>query len=128
MFMMITALAIFVVLYAVISFELLNKTVVALFGASLFLVLRILGEEAAFSVIDWNVIFLLVSMMIIVGITKKTGFFQYVAIRAAKAANGSPVAFLILLSLICAVFSAFLDNVTTVLIIVPVTILISVEL
>lgn len=128
MSMMIVALIIFAVLYIIISFEIINKTVVALFGASIFLVLKIIGAEEAYSAIDWNVIFLLISMMIIVGITKRTGFFQYVAIRAAKSVRGEPVAILILLSLICAVFSALLDNVTTVLIIVPVTILIAVEL
>lgn len=128
MSMMIVALIIFAVLYLIISFEVINKTVVALFGASIFLVLKIIGAEEAYSIIDWNVIFLLISMMIIVGITKRTGFFQYVAIRAAKSVKGEPVAILILLSVICAVFSALLDNVTTVLIIVPVTILIAVEL
>ena len=128
MSMMFIALAIFLVLYIIISTELINKTVVALFGASIFLVLHIIGEEEAFHHIDWNVIFLLVSMMIIVGITKNTGLFQFIAIKAAKFAKGEPVTILILLSLICAVFSALLDNVTTVLIIVPVTILITVEL
>ncbi len=128
MSMMFIALAIFFVLYIIISTEMINKTVIALFGASIFLVLHIIGEEEAFHHIDWNVIFLLVSMMIIVGITKNTGLFQYIAIKAAKFAKGEPVTILILLSLICAVFSAMLDNVTTVLIIVPVTILIAVEL
>lgn len=126
--MMFIALAIFFVLYIFISAEILNKTVVALFGASIFLILKIIGEEEAFRVIDWNVIFLLVSMMIIVGITKTTGLFQFVAIKAAKFAKGEPLRILIFLSLICALFSALLDNVTTVLIIVPVTILIAVEL
>lgn len=128
MTMMFVALGIFIVLYLIISFELINKTVIALFGASLFLVLKVIGEEEAFRVIDWNVIFLLISMMIIVGITRKTGLFQYVAIKAAKLAKGEPVVILIFLIMITAVFSAFLDNVTTVLIIVPVTILIAVEL
>ena len=128
MTMMFVALGIFIVLYLIISFELINKTVIALFGASLFLVLKVIGEEEAFRVIDWNVIFLLISMMIIVGITRKTDLFQYVAIKAAKLAKGEPVVILIFLIMITAVFSAFLDNVTTVLIIVPVTILIAVEL
>ena len=125
---MIIALVIFIVLYLIISFELINKTVVALFGAALFMVLRIIGEEEAFRVIDWNVIFLLVSMMIIVGITKNTGLFQYVAIKAAKIAKGEPIIILIFLIIITALFSAFLDNVTTVLIIIPVTMLIAIEL
>ena len=113
MTMMFVALGIFIVLYLIISFELINKTVIALFGASLFLVLKVIGEEEAFRVIDWNVIFLLISMMIIVGITRKTGLFQYVAIKAAKLAKGEPVVILIFLIMITAVFSAFLVNVTT---------------
>ncbi|MCQ2604291.1 MAG: ArsB/NhaD family transporter [Spirochaetia bacterium] len=123
-----TALIIFAVIYIFISTEWLNKTVVALFGASVYMILRIIDSEAAYAVIDWNVIFLLISMMIIVSITKDTGIFQYVAVKAAKMVKGEPLKILILLSLITAVFSSFLDNVTTVLIIAPVTILIAVEL
>ena len=67
-------------------------------------------------------------MMIIVGITRKTGLFQYLAIKAAKAVKGDPIKILILLSLLTALFSALLDNVTTVLILTPVSILIAVEL
>lgn len=120
--------AIFLVVYIFISTELMNKTIVALFGAAIYLVLRIIDSDVAYGIIDWNVIFLLVSMMIIVGITKETGIFQYVAVKAAKAVKGEPVKILIMLSVITAVFSAFLDNVTTVLIIAPITILIAVEL
>ena len=121
-------LGLFVTIYVFISAELVNKTIISLLGASLFIVFQIIGTNKAFSVIDWNVIFLLISMMIIVGITKKTGVFQYVAIKAAKFAKGEPLAILVLMSLITALFSALLDNVTTVLIIAPVTILIAVEL
>ncbi len=123
-----TGVILFVTVYIVISTELLNKTVIAMLGASIFMGVGLISEESAFQAIDWNVIFLLVSMMIIVGITKQTGLFQYAAIRTAKAARGNPVRILISLSLITAVFSAFLDNVTTVLIMTPVTILIAVEL
>jgi Na+/H+ antiporter NhaD/arsenite permease-like protein len=87
-----------------------------------------IDTEKAYQVIDWNVIFLLISMMIIVGITKKTGIFQYVAIKTAKLAKGDPMTIMILMGLITAVFSALLDNVTTVLILTPVTILIAVVL
>lgn len=128
MSLILISVAIFLVVYIFISTELMNKTIVALFGASVYLVLRIIDSEVAYGIIDWNVIFLLVSMMIIVGITKETGIFQYVAVKAAKAVKGEPVKILIMLSLITAVFSAFLDNVTTVLIIAPITILIAVEL
>lgn len=121
-------LGLFITIYVFISAELVNKTIISLLGASLFIVFQIIDTNKAFSVIDWNVIFLLISMMIIVGITKKTGVFQYVAIKAAKFAKGEPKAILVLLSLITALFSAFLDNVTTVLIITPVTMLIAVEL
>jgi len=121
-------LGLFITIYVFISAELVNKTIISLLGASLFIVFQIIDTNKAFSVIDWNVIFLLISMMIIVGITKKTGVFQYVAIKAAKFAKGDPMAILVLLSLITALFSAFLDNVTTVLIIAPVTMLIAVEL
>lgn len=122
------ALGLFFGAYIIISTELVNKTVVALLGGAIFIMIHVLGQEEAFRAIDWNVIFLLVSMMVIVGITRTTGLFQYVAIKTAKAARGSPMRILILLSLITAVFSAFLDNVTTILILTPVTILIAVEL
>lgn len=128
MSLIIVSAAIFLVVYIFISTELMNKTIVALFGAAVYLVLRIIDSDVAYGIIDWNVIFLLVSMMIIVGITKETGVFQYVAVKAAKAVKGEPVKILIMLSVITAVFSAFLDNVTTVLIIAPITILIAVEL
>ncbi len=123
-----TALGIFVLVYIIISFELVNKTVIALLGAMVFIALHIIGQEDAFQSIDWNVIFLLISMMVIVGITKSTGLFQYVAIKTAKAAKGDPIRILVALSGVTALFSAFLDNVTTILIIAPVTILIAVEL
>jgi len=110
------------------STEILNKTVIVIIGAAIYIIFGILDQEKAFKEIDWNVIFLLISMMIIVGITKRTGLFQFVAIKAAKFAKGDPIKILILLSLLTAIFSAFLDNVTTVLILTPVSILIAVEL
>jgi Na+/H+ antiporter NhaD/arsenite permease-like protein len=122
------ALAIFVGAYVFIATEMVNKTVVALLGGAVFVMIGAIGQEEAFRVIDWNVIFLLVSMMVIVNITRTTGLFQYVAIKTAKAARGNPVKILILLSVVTGLFSAFLDNVTTILILTPVTILIAVEL
>lgn len=126
--MMWIALGLFVVVYIAISTEKINKTILALFGAALFAVFHFLEGERIFASVDWNVIFLLVSMMIIVAITKQTGIFQYVAIRMAKVARGNPMTIMILLSAVTALFSAFLDNVTTVLILVPVAILIAQEL
>lgn len=122
------ALAAFLGSYVAISTEVINKTIVALLGASLYMTLGILKGTEAFGFIDWNVIFLLVSMMIIVNISRHTGMFQYLAIRMAKLARGEPILILVLLAVVTALVSAFLDNVTTILITAPVTILIAVEL
>ncbi len=124
----IIGLTLFILMYLFITFEIMNKTLIALLGASIFLAFSFIHQEKAFDMIDWNVIFLLISMMIIVGITKDTGIFQFVAIKLAKFAKGNGFLILVLLSLVTAVFSAFLDNVTTVLILTPMTILIAVEL
>ncbi len=121
-------LVVFGAVYVAITTEIVNKTAAALLGAMLMVFLGIIDQETAYKDVDWNVIFLLVGMMIIVGVTKKTGLFQFIAIKVAKAAHGEPIIILVLLSLVTAVFSAFLDNVTTVLIIVPITFLIAVEL
>jgi Na+/H+ antiporter NhaD/arsenite permease-like protein len=122
------ALTLFLIVYVIISTEKINKIIIALLGGGIFITLGIIGQETAFHVIDWNVIFLLISMMIIINITKTTGLFQYVAIKTAKAVQGNPLKIIVLLTIITAVFSAFLDNVTTMLILSPVTILIAVEL
>lgn len=122
------ALVVFFGVYVALTTEVVNKTAAALLGAVLMVILGIIGQERAYEHIDWNVIFLLIGMMIIMNITKRTGLFQYVAIKVAKFARGEPLSILVLLSLITALFSAFLDNVTTVLIIIPITILIAVEL
>ena len=115
------AIAIFAVTYALIISEKIHRTVVAMLGAALVLVLGIVSQETAIHHIDFNTLGLLIGMMIIVGVTAETGVFKYIAVWAAKRAKGEPVRILIALSLITAVGSAFLDNVTTVLLIVPVT-------
>ncbi len=125
---LIAVLAIFAGVYFAITTELVNKTAAALLGAMLVVLLKVMDQESAFRAIDWNVIFLLIGMMIITGVAKRTGLFQWIAIKAAKLARGEPVAVLLLLSVVTAVISAFLDNVTTVLIVVPIAILIAVEL
>ncbi len=126
------ATAIFFVAYALIISEKVHKTKVALFGAALVLITKVLLQEEAFYDgdlgIDWNVIFLLISMMIIINIMTKTGVFQYVAIKCAKVAKGEPFRIMILFAVITAVGSAFLDNVTTVLLLAPVTLLIAEQL
>lgn len=116
------AIAIFLVTYAFIITEKINRAIVALLGAALMIVFGVVDLEKAFSHhIEWGTITLLIGMMILVNITSKSGVFQYAAIKAAKIAKGNPINVLIILSLLTALGSAFLDNVTTVLLIVPVT-------
>lgn len=124
----IIAIIIFLGIYVSISFEFVNKTIAVLIGASTYLLFHVLNQEAAFAMIDWNVIFLLIGMMIIVGITKQSGLFEFIAIHTAKKAKGDPIVIMLAMMGITAVLSAFLDNVTTILIITPVSILIAVEL
>ena len=122
------AVTVFVVAYLLIATERVHKTVAALAGAGIVLALGVVGSDHAFysheTGIDWDVIFLLLGMMIIVGVLRRTGVFEYTAIWAAKRAKGSPLRVLVLLVLITAIASAFLDNVTTVLLIAPVTLLV----
>lgn len=116
------AVTIFLIVYAFIITEKIHRSVIAMLGASAILLLGILDTKQAFyHHIDWETITLLIGMMILVGIINTTGVFQYLAVRAAKLAKGQPIRILILLSLLTAGLSAFLDNVTTVLLIVPVT-------
>ena len=126
------ATCIFLVCYAAIVSEKIHKTKVALVGAALTLVLKVLTQDDAFHSVDlgvdWNVIFLLISMMIMVNIMSKTGVFQYIAIKAAKLGRGNPFSIMVIFAVITAVASAFLDNVTTVLLLAPVTLLIADEL
>ncbi|EQB96220.1 MULTISPECIES: ArsB/NhaD family transporter [Geobacillus] len=116
------AIAVFLVVYAIIISEKIHRAVIALLGAALMVIFGIVDIEKAFTHhIEWGTITLLIGMMILVGITSKSGFFQYMAIKAAKLAKGRPVRILIMLSLLAGLLSAFLDNVTTVLLVVPVT-------
>ncbi|EJQ02095.1 ArsB/NhaD family transporter [Bacillus paranthracis] len=116
------AIAVFLVTYGFIISEKLNRAVIALFGAAIMIIFEIVDLHTAFtSHIQWETITLLIGMMILVHITSQSGVFEFVAIKAAKAAGGKPIRILLLLSLLTAVGSAFLDNVTTVLLIVPVT-------
>ncbi|MBR1396844.1 MAG: ArsB/NhaD family transporter [Selenomonadaceae bacterium] len=119
--MEIAAGIIFVVMYAVIVSEKIHRTVAAMIGAVLMMLLGIIGQEVAIHHIDFNTLGLLTGMMILVGVTSHTGLFDFVAIWAAKKANAEPKKILTYLGIITAVFSAFLDNVTTVLLMVPVT-------
>jgi len=118
----ILALAIFLITYAMIIAEKIHRTIVAMLGGLLVVALGIVSVDSAIAHhIDFNTLGLLIGMMIIVSVTAKTGLFSYIAVVAAKKAKGEPVKILIALSVVTAVASAFLDNVTTVLLIVPVT-------
>ncbi|MBP2653988.1 MAG: Citrate transporter [Firmicutes bacterium] len=124
----ILSITIFLVVYAVIISEKIHRTIIALFGGILMIVLGVVSQERAIHYIDFNTLGLLVGMMIIVGITAETGLFRYLAIWSAKKVNGNPVKLFFVLSILTAVLSAFLDNVTTVLLTVPVTVSITKQL
>jgi Na+/H+ antiporter NhaD/arsenite permease-like protein len=120
------AVALFVLVLVFIGSELANRTVVALIGAILVIAFGVVEQsEAASELVDWNTIGLLAGMMIIVAILNKTGLFEYLAIRSVQLGKARPGRILILLSLVTAFLSAFLDNVTTVILMVPVTFLIA---
>lgn len=118
---MVLALTVFLLTYALIISEKMHRAVAALLGGMFLIVAGVLSQEKAVGHVDWNTLGLLIGMMIIVGITRMSGVFQYLAIKAAKKAKGEPVYILVALATVTAVLSAFLDNVTTVLLLVPVT-------
>jgi Na+/H+ antiporter NhaD/arsenite permease-like protein len=126
--MMYYAIAVFVVAYAFIISERFNQTKVALMGAGLMICLPVTDSPDVFysqdNGIDWDVIFLMLGMMMIVSILRQNGVFEYVAIWAVKRANGSPVRIMLLLMLVMALASAVLTNVVSVLLIAPVTLLV----
>ena len=107
--------------YAVIMSEKVNRAIVALVGSGLMIVVGVLDQDEAIKGIDWNTIGLLTGMMILVSISRRSGMFQYLAIWSAQAAKAHPAGILFILQITTAVLSAFLDNVTTVLLVVPVT-------
>ncbi len=116
------SIIIFVGVYALIIWDKFDRAVVALSGAMLMVLLRVLNQDEAFAAIDYNTIGLLVAMMIIVMIMRRTGIFEYLGIRMVKASKANPFWLLILLSITTGVLSAFLDNVTTILLILPIAI------
>ena len=115
------AIVIFVAAYALIISEKVHRTIVGLFGAMLMILFGILDQETAVHHVDFNTIGLLMGMMIIVNITSETGLFNFLAIWAAQKVKAQPIALLVVLSSITMVCSALLDNVTTVLLTVPIT-------
>ena len=113
---------VFLVVYAAITFELVNKAAAALAGVGVLVVLRVTTEHHAVGYVDFETLMLLTGMMILVSLIKKSGFFTIVSVKIAEITKGSPVKILVLFSVVTALMSAFLDNVTTVLIIIPIII------
>lgn len=119
---------VFVLTYALIASERVHKTIAALAGGLVMVLVGIISQEEAFEHVDFNVIFLLAGMMILAGIIRKTGVFGWLAIRAARLAGGDPYRILVVLCVITAAASALLDNVTTVVLVGPITLFLAARL
>lgn len=119
---------IFLITYALIVTERVHRTLAALLGGLAMILLGVLPQELAFHAVDWNVIFLLAGMMSIANVLRETGLFQWVAVQAVKLGRGDPYRILILLALVTALASALLDNVTIVVLVVPVTLFVAASL
>ena len=115
-------IVVFLIVYVAITLELVNKAVSALLGVMVLLMLHVVPEHEAAALIDFETIMLLLGMMSIVAVLRKSGLFSIISVKIASLTKGSPVKILILFSIVTAVLSAFLDNVTTVLIIIPIII------
>ncbi len=120
--------AIFVVAYALIALERFDRTLIALLAGFSVIAIGIIDQHEAFAAIDLNVIFLLAGMMVIASTLARTGFFEWLAIRSVRLSRGEPLRLLLVLSVVTAVLSAFLDNVTTVVLTVPVTLSVAARL
>ncbi|QNM14989.1 MULTISPECIES: ArsB/NhaD family transporter [Fusobacterium] len=124
LFRLIAGVVIFIITFYFIITEKYPKSIVSMIGAGLMVITKVLSEHEALSIIGHNleILFLLMGMMMIVEIMSETGIFQWVAIKIAQLVRGNPVKILVFISIITALFSAVLDNVTTILLVVPVTI------
>ncbi|WP_456326797.1 SLC13 family permease [Palaeococcus sp. (in: euryarchaeotes)] len=119
------ALAVFLFTYGLIMSERIHRTVAAMFGAAVVMMLKVVPWEKLPEYLDLDTIFLLAGMMIIVNTARNSGLFEYLAIKTAKLAKGSPIRVLLLFSVVTALVSSFLDNVTTVLLLTPMLLYIS---
>ncbi|MGQ9500555.1 MAG: SLC13 family permease [Anaerolineae bacterium] len=119
---------IFFITYALIVSERVHRTVSALLGGLCMVLGGILSQEEAFRAVDWNVIFLLLGMMVITAVLRETGLFQWIAVQAVRLGNGRPYRILVILALITALSSALLDNVTIVVLVVPITLFVAANL
>ena len=122
------AAIVFIVTYILIVTERVHRTVSAMLGGVAMILLRVLTQAEAFRCIDWNVIFLLVGMMVIANILRETGLFQWLAVQAVRLGRRRPIRILLILCMVTAISSAFLDNVTIVVLVVPVTLFVTEQL
>jgi Na+/H+ antiporter NhaD/arsenite permease-like protein len=121
----VAAAAIFGIALALIALEWIHRTKVALAGALLVVVIGVLDLEQAVEAVDWATLGLLAGMMILVGLTERTGIFTYLALRVAQLSRGKPFRLIFLLSAVTGVMSALLDNLTAILLVVPITLLLA---
>lgn len=119
---------IFLITYALIVTERVHRTVSALLGGVAMILFGVLPQEQAFQAVDWNVIFLLAGMMALANVLRETGLFQWIAVQAVRLGRGDPFRIMLILSLVTAVTSALLDNVTIVVLVAPVTLLVAASL
>ena len=119
---------IFLITYALIVTERVHRTVSALLGGVAMILLGVLPQDQAFHAVDWNVIFLLAGMMALANVLRETGLFQWIAVQAVRLGRGNPFRIMVILSLVTAVTSALLDNVTIVVLVAPVTLLVAASL
>ncbi len=125
---MLLALIIFGLAYLFIITEWINKMLAAMIGGFLIIVTGIVSQHTAFAAIDWNVIFFLIGMMMVISVMRQTGLFMFLAIKTAKLAKGQPLRVMMYMYLGTAFISAFLGSVTTIMILVPIVLLIAAEL
>lgn len=126
--LMIIALAVFAFAYLFIITEWINKMLAALIGGFVIVLLGVITQHTAFEAIDWNVIFFLIGMMLVISVMRETGMFMYIAIKTAKLARGKPLRIMLLMFVATALVSALLGSVTTIMILVPIVLLIAGEL
>ena len=123
--MEVVAVVVFLVALGAIAFDWAHRTKIALLGAAAVVLIGVLEEEQAIEAVDWSTLGLLVGMMVIVGLTERTGVFTYLALRVAQLARGRPMQLVFLLAGVTGVMSAFLDNLTAILLVVPITLLLA---
>lgn len=125
---MLIAVGIFIGTYILIITEVINKMLASLIGAFLLILTGILSQDIALRAIDWNVIFFLIGMMLVIAVLRRTGIFMYIAIKTAKLARGNPLLIMMLMFVVTAFSSAFLGSVTSIMILIPIILLICNEL